>query len=191
MDQTKNDNTTILIEYQKKQLAAENFKYYQNILKDYYIPSNKLLKKTHKELIDFRAELKKDYDLSPEFKHVPVFKYHNRLSAIINDFITEGLEMNGAYRYIGKELDRDIVVFIFSLESVKNQLTEQAFITHDDSGEVAEKFEKADAALIRVCKLSDEIIVNITNLLESLNVELNRDYSSYAVAEEDELFREE
>ncbi|MDL2260702.1 hypothetical protein LJC08_00430 [Methanimicrococcus sp. OttesenSCG-928-J09] len=51
-----------LIEYHKKHLAVENFKYYQEVLECYYVPSNKLLKQVRKELADFRTELKKDYD---------------------------------------------------------------------------------------------------------------------------------
>ena len=174
-------NISILIEYHKKHLAVENFKYYQEVLECYYVPSNELLKKIRKDFAAFRDELEKDYTTHPHFKHVPVLKYHEGLSEIIDEFIHTGQKLNNDYPYVGKEFNKDSIVVVVSLESIKNLLTKQAFFTHTDNGEVVKEFERADEALARLIQLSESIITNIVRSLTSINSELKRDFSEYCL----------
>lgn len=181
IDATADTNISTLIEYHKKHLAAENFKYYREVLECYYIPSNKLLKRVRQDLITFRRELKEDYELNPPFKHVPILKYHEGLSEIVNGFIVEGQKLNNDYPFVGKEFNKDSIVVVVSLESVKNLLTEQVFITHTDNGEVLKEFERAEDALNRLIQLSESIITNIVRSLTIINSELKRDFSKYCL----------
>lgn len=174
-------NISTLIEYHKKHLAIENFKYYQEVLECYYVPSNKLLKKIRNDFAAFRSELKKDYETNPHFKHVPVLKYHDGLSEIIDEFILVGQKLNNDYPYVGKEFNKDSIVVVVSLESIKNLLTEQAFFTHTDNGEVIKEFERTEAALDRLIKLSESIITNLVRSLTTINSELKRDFSEYCL----------
>ncbi|MBZ3935209.1 hypothetical protein [Methanimicrococcus blatticola] len=176
-----NTDISTLIEYHKKHLAVENFKYYQEVLECYYVPSNKLLKKIRNDFAEFRNELRKDYEANPHFKHVPVLKYHDGLSEIIDEFIRVGQKLNNDYPYVGKEFNKDSIVVVVSLESVKNTLTEQAFITHVDNGEVVKEFERAEEALDRLIKLSEAAITNIVRSLMTINSELKRDFSEYCL----------
>ncbi|MDV0444873.1 hypothetical protein MmiAt1_04180 [Methanimicrococcus sp. At1] len=179
MDTIEGGNVSDTADCHKQYLAIENFKYYQGILENYYIPSNRLLKKIRNDLNDFQTELKKDYDLDSRFRHVPILKYHDGLSEIINEFIICGQKLNNDHPYIGKEFDKDSILVVTSLESIKNALTEQAFITHDTTGEVEKGFEKANTALLRLIHLSESILGNIAQLLRAINVELGRDFSTY------------
>ncbi|WNY28081.1 hypothetical protein MmiEs2_02620 [Methanimicrococcus stummii] len=181
MDLTDNNQILTLIQYQKQNLAIENFKYYQTILEDYYVPSNKLLKQVRKDLNEFRAELKKDYELDSKFRHVSVLKYHEGLAKIVDEFIVKGQKLNNDHPYVGKEFNKDSIVVVISLESIKNLLTEQVFITHIDTGDVLKGFEKADAALLRLIELSESVITNIVRSLVTINSDLKRDFSNYCL----------
>ncbi|MDL2260703.1 hypothetical protein LJC08_00435 [Methanimicrococcus sp. OttesenSCG-928-J09] len=103
------------------------------------------------------------------------------MSEIVNEFIVQGQKLNNDYPYVGKEFNKDSIVVVVSLESVKNTLTEQAFITHTDNGEVLKEFEKADEALSKMIKLSESIITNIVRSLTTINSELKRDFSEYCL----------
>lgn len=169
-----------LIENQNRLIDIENYNYYQYVLQHFYNPCEERYVQTMADWHAFRVELRNDWESAPPFANAPITKYHDSLSRILDDFITEGKHLAKQFPQLSKKLKKIAIKFITTLESIKNTITETIFITRESDGELLKNFEKADKTISDLVKLTRAIIEDISKEMAAINVRLGRDYTKFS-----------
>ncbi|MBZ3935312.1 hypothetical protein [Methanimicrococcus blatticola] len=169
-----------LNEYQKQMIDIENYKYYQHAIDVFFYPAERLNLRLKADLQALRAELVEDGKTTPPFVKIPISKYSDKLTEILDYYINEGKFLGRPYPHLGKRQVKNSTTIIVTLESIKNMMTD-AILEENRVEDTLKQLDSVDKLLAENITLSKAIIEDISKKMTAINIQLGRDYSKYSL----------
>lgn len=172
------------IENQRQLLDVINYNFYQHAIDDFFYPAEKQNIRLKADLQILRAELLEDSKSNPPFVNATISKYNDKLTEMLNYYITEGQTLGRPYPHLGKKQIKNSFKIITGLESVKNKMTvtiKKTTIEKEELKELTDAIDKIDKLLSENVATSKEIIEDMSKKMIAINTRLSRDYSKYSI----------